>query len=178
MDARWTRWQARRMRALKINALTLSAILVFGGCAQSASQARGLKPGDLQVVAQWLLPSGGSSPGPVDAVKSAAMMQRYFKAERAIEKESGGAYFEDGNDVGGGAFNVYLYTDKVDATVAQLIALEHQGKIAAGLRIGVAQYTDAQRKDWTYKAYYPAGLTRFDITYLQVPPSAAAKQGR
>ncbi len=157
------------MAASKITPLTLATTLALAGCTQSDSELRGPRAGDTQVVAQWLVPSDGARPGFVGGLKSVAPMQRYFQAERAIEGASRGVYFEDGNDAGGGTFNVYLFTDRVGATAAQLIALEREGKIPAGLRIGVAQYTDPQRKDWTYKAYYPAGLARFDVVYSPIP---------
>jgi hypothetical protein len=88
-----------------------------------------------------------------------------FHAEDELDRASGDLYFEDGNDIGGGTFNVYLYTQRIDATVQKIIELERLGRIPAGARIGVAQYSNAQRTDWTYKPVWPAGLKSFDITY-------------
>jgi hypothetical protein len=134
------------------------------GCAPSASSVRGLKAGDVQVVAQWVLPTDPKlNGGSLGGLKSLVRLQRYFRAEEAIEKASDGLYFEDGNDVGGRTFNVFIYTDRVDDSVARLIQLERSGKLPPGLRIGVAQYRDREHKDWDYKAYHPAGVTRFAL---------------
>src|SRR5258706_16397699 len=98
--------QVRRMVASKITVLTLAECLALAGCGPSASEQRGVKPGDIQVVAQWLLPGDDGAPARAGDFKSVAAMARYFKAEAVIEKAGGGVYFEDGNDVGSGTFNV------------------------------------------------------------------------
>ncbi|MEI9932858.1 MAG: hypothetical protein WDM89_20555 [Rhizomicrobium sp.] len=71
----------------------------------------------------------------------------------------------DGNDIGSGTYNLYLYTEDVPATVKLLIELENSGGISHGLRIGVAKYTDTHHNDWTYQAVYPATLKAFDLIY-------------
>jgi hypothetical protein len=105
---------------------------------------------DTQIVVQWSL-------------SDAKDLRSYFAAEEAISEAAGDLYFEDGNDVGQGAFNVYLYSARVDATVAQLVAMGKAGKIPADFRIGVAVYKDAAHTDWTYRAAYPAGLKAFSL---------------
>jgi hypothetical protein len=78
-------------------------------------------------------------------------------------------YDSDGNDVGGGAENFYIYADDAaaDGVVHRLIGMETRKMLPEGMRIGVAVYKDAKRKDWTYRPAYPAGLKTFDITYKQ-----------
>ncbi|WP_293906625.1 hypothetical protein [Phenylobacterium sp.] len=122
---------------------------LLAGCAPNAAEQRGLRPGDTQVVAQWVMTSDRTGP--------------YFAAESQIAKASEGLYFEDGNDVGGGYFNVYLYTDHVPETVAHLIDMERAGKVPRNLRIGVAVYKGGDRSDWTYRPAHPATLTLFGV---------------
>jgi hypothetical protein len=86
-----------------------------------------------------------------------------LRPEGVIERESGGLYFEDGNDVGSGTCNVYLYTDQIDQTVGRLVGLARAGRLPTDLRIGVAVYKDNERKDWTYRVAYPATLAKFDL---------------
>jgi len=72
-------------------------------------------------------------------------------------------YISDGNDIGGGVINFYLYTDTshVNDLIPKLVALQNQGTLPAGMRIGVAVYKDSSRKDWTYRPAYPAQLKSF-----------------
>jgi hypothetical protein len=83
--------------------------------------------------------------------------------EREIGRASGGLYFEDGNDIGSGNCNIYLYTDRVDETVRRFISLAKAGNLPKDLRIGVAVYTNVRRTDWTYRVAYPSTLARFDL---------------
>ncbi|MDR3525669.1 MAG: hypothetical protein P4L57_00200 [Rhizomicrobium sp.] len=107
-----------------------------------------------QIVVQWL---NGGNDGPSVA--------HLFDAENRLENESSGLYIVDGNDIGGGTFNVFIYADdaQVDVVVHKLIAMHDQ--LPNGMRIGVAVYKDAQRKDWTFRPVYPDGLREFYITY-------------
>ncbi len=76
-------------------------------------------------------------------------------------------YDSDGNDIGSGTVNFYLYASDatVDGVVRHLIAMEAQHQLPPEMRIGVAVYKDVARKDWTYRAAYPASLKNFDIMY-------------
>lgn len=135
-----------------------AAALFLALCA--CSQSRGMRPNDTQVVAQWLVND--------DADTFLAVVTRGFRnvsTEQVIDGACNETCFDDGNDVGSGTFNVYLYTQDVSATVRLLVSLESAGRIPPGLRIGVAQYKDGQRRDWTYRAAYPAWLTSFDLIY-------------
>ncbi len=98
----------------------------------------------------------------IDAVTRAF---RNMRTEQAIDSACQQTCFDDGNDVGGGTFNVYLYTEDIPATVRLLTNLEKADVIPPGLRVGVGQYRDKQRRDWTYKVAYPNGLKSFDLTY-------------
>lgn len=138
-----------------------AALLLIVGCGQSAAlQTMPPSPygSRTQIIVQWQLPAGKAN-----ALSEIAALQRYFDAEELITKSEGDLFEEDGNDVGGGLFNVYLYSDKVDETVAAIIKLDAGGKLPTGTRIGVAQYKDAARTDWTYRPVYPAGLSTFDV---------------
>jgi hypothetical protein len=75
----------------------------------------------------------------------------------------------DGNDIGSGTYNLYLYTQDVPETVRRLVELEQAHRIPPGLGIGVAKYKDSQRKDWTYEPVYPPTLKYFDISYGAKP---------
>lgn len=123
-------------------------------------QPRGIRPNDTQVVAQWLLTSSPSS-----IVDAAELGIRNLQTEEAIGNACSNVCFGDGNDMGGGAFNVYLYTRDVPATVRLLERLEKSGNIPDGLRIGVAHYKDKSRRDWSYVGVFPRGLKVFNLTY-------------
>ena len=140
--------------------MRVSASTAFLLAVCACSPSRGIRPNDTQVVAQWLLDDRSNTL--VDVVTLAF---RNIRTERAINRICEDVCFDDGNDVGSGTFNVYLYTQDVAATVRLLTDLESAGSIPSGLRIGVAQYKDRQRRDWTYKGVYPAGLKSFDLIY-------------
>jgi len=76
-------------------------------------------------------------------------------------------YDSDGNDIGSGTVNFYLYSpdENVDGVVRDLVAMEKQQQLPPGMQIGVAIYKDTARKDWAYRAAYPTGLKNFDIMY-------------
>ena len=138
--------------------VNVSAALLLTLCACSPS--RGIRPNDTQVVAQWLTDDR------VNTVMD--VIGRGFRnicTEHAIERACGDLCFDDGNDVGGGIFNVYLYTQDVPSTVRMLVRLEKAGDIPLGLRIGVARYKDKDRRDWTYEGVYPSDLKAFDLIY-------------
>lgn len=134
-----------------------AAALLLAVCACSPS--RGMRPNDTQVVAQWLMKDPRTF---MDAVTRAF---RNMRTEQAIDSACRETCFDDGNDVGSGTFNVYLYTQDVPATVRLLTNLESAGSIPGELRIGIARYKDRERRDWSYKPAYPAGLKFFDLTY-------------
>lgn len=50
-------------------------------------------------------------------------------------------------------------------TVSKLIDMEQKGMLPRGLRIGVAQYTNKERTDWTYRVAYPDDLAKFELIY-------------
>jgi hypothetical protein len=83
------------------------------------------------------------------------------------DRAAQGGYESDGNDIGSGTMNFYLYASDaaVNDVVRRLVAMEAGHELPPDMRIGVAIYKDKARKDWTYRAAYPAGLKTFDITY-------------
>jgi hypothetical protein len=146
--------------------LTLVVAIPLLLFSKGVTAERGILPNDTKIVAQWLLPSPAiDQQGLLARVKGILSLYRYFRAEAAIERAAEGLYFEDGNDIGSGTFNVFIYTDQVDRTVARLIDLERSGKVPVGLRIGVAQYKNQERTDWTYSVAYPPTLTNFELIY-------------
>jgi hypothetical protein len=110
--------------------------------------------GTTQIVVQW--PFGGNG-------LSAAQMSELQGILDEREAKSG--FDSDGNDVGGGLVNFYLYADdsRVNAVVRDVIALRTQSLVPGGMRIGVASYKNAERTDWDYRPVYPATLKHFDI---------------
>jgi hypothetical protein len=103
-----------------------------------------------QIIAQW---------------SDAAGLDELFVIEDTIIEAAGDLFEVDGHDVGSGTFNVFIYADDgaVDATVAKLIQLREKDKVPNSMKIGVAQYTNAERSDWTFKPVYPAGLKSFEL---------------
>jgi hypothetical protein len=125
-------------------------VALIAGCG-GASEPRAESAAETQVVAQWLLSAEAT---PLD-------VQQYFAAELVIEGECGDVCYVDGNDIGSGTFNVFLYAQDVDAAVALLRRLHESGRLPRGMRVGVADYTNAERTDWTYRPVYPDDLTSF-----------------
>jgi hypothetical protein len=136
------------MRAVGV---AFAAVCLLGCNPQQQGATVHLTGKATQIVAQW--PDG-------------APLEKLFAIEDAIENAASDIADIDGHDVGSGTFNVFLYTDDstIDATVARLVKLVEGGKVPPGMKVGVAQYTNAARTDWTFKPVYPAGLTTFDIT--------------
>jgi hypothetical protein len=157
---------SEKARTLMSRILTLVVAIPLLLFSKGVSAERGIQPNDTQIVAQWLLPPPAiDQQGLWARVRGILSLYRYFRVESAIERAAEGLYFEDGNDIGSGTFNVFIYTDQVDRTVARLIDLERSGKVPVGLRIGVAQYKNKERTDWTYSVAYPPTLTNFELIY-------------
>ena len=103
-----------------------------------------------QIVVQW---------------PDAAGTEALLAVEETIAAAESDLFEVDGNDIGSGTFNVFIYAEdrKLQAVIDKLIALRKAGKVPDGMRIAVAQYTDATRTDWIYKPVYPAGLKSFEL---------------
>lgn len=140
-------------------------ILLFTGCAVIAAflvgmivlesmGSRPLREDDTQVIAQWL-DRDSATWGYFDGILS----------EIRIDLACGELCAFDGNDIGSGTYNMYLYTGDVSGTVALLKRMELKGDIPMGVRIGVRRYTNASHTDWTYEAVHPVGLREFRIMY-------------
>lgn len=110
-----------------------------------------------QVVAQWLTDT--AEPGP----DSLSMFQIAYQLDNACT----GICVYDGHDIGRGTHNLFFYTDDVERTVNTLRALESNGTLPAGMRVGIARYRNEERTDWTYEPVHPEGLNHFDISYRQ-----------
>lgn len=112
--------------------------------------------GTTQIVVQWASSSNGLS------------TFQLFQVQHILDdRAQQGGYNSDGNDVGSGTTNFYLYADdkRVDAVVRELITMQQQKLLPDGMQVGIAEYKDANRKDWSYRPAYPATLKHFDITY-------------
>ncbi len=103
-----------------------------------------------QIVAQW-----SSAPG----------LEALFLVEDALIDAEGDLFVVDGHDIGLGKFNVFIYADdaSVEGAVRRIVRMAESGQLPAGMKLGVAQYIDAARTDWTFRPVYPAGLPSFDI---------------
>ena len=111
-----------------------------------------------QIVVQW-----------VDGPRELSAWQVFRLQGVFDDRAEQGGFISDGNDVGSGTQNFYLYADdeRADAAVRYVIAMRQKGELPEGMRIGVAVYKDAARKDWSYRVAYPDTLKHFDITYRE-----------
>jgi hypothetical protein len=134
---------------LRIAAVALSGFLA------ACSQRPGIKPGDTQVVAQWTTYN-------LTASTMTARIERAM-TEARIGWACGTVCFVHGKDVGGSAYNIYLYTQNAPATVTLLVRLEQTRRLPRGLQIGI------RRTDRTYAPAYPSTLKTFDMSYGQKP---------
>lgn len=85
--------------------------------------------------------------------------------EDRLERYADGSYDVDGHDIGSGQFNVFMYADdrKIDVAIARIIQLFQDGKLAPGMKLGVAVYVDLTRTDWSFKPVFPPGLREFEV---------------
>lgn len=95
------------------------------------------------------------------------MLWRIYFRENHISKRCADLCFVDGHDLGGGTANIFLYTDddNVDATVQAVVSLLEEEKLPTGMQIGIADYMNNERTDWTYRPAFPPELEHFSITY-------------
>lgn len=148
----------RAARKFRFGPLGIAAVALFGFLA-ACSQPRGIRPGDTQIVVQWTTYN-------LTASTITAGIERIM-TEARIGWACGQVCFDDGNDIGGGAYNIYLYTQDVPKTVKLLVQLEQTRRLPRGLQIGIAKYKDNRHADWTYAPAYPSNLKTFDLSYDQ-----------
>lgn len=86
-----------------------------------------------------------------------------LQLESRIDRMCGDLCYLDGNDIGSGTYNLYLYTGDVTITVKRLIDLQQSRKIPPGMRVAVAKYKNRDHTDWTYEPVYPQTLKHFDL---------------
>lgn len=108
-----------------------------------------------QIVAQWLTDTTEPGPGSLSM----------FRIARQLDKACIDICFYDGHDIGSGTRNLFFYASDIDRTASILKALENDGTLPPGMKIGVARYKNEERTDWTYEPVHPEGLGRFDISY-------------
>ncbi len=134
--------------------------------------------GDTEIVAQWSPPRGAPARTLIDAATQLTVRMPYQMTAIWIGLAGGSLYSETGADSGGGPFNVYLESSKVDRTVARLVSLERVGRLPPGMRIGVAVYRDKARTDWTYRGIHPPGLAYFSPSYASAAEECAMWRAR
>jgi hypothetical protein len=139
-------------------AAALLPLMLAASCSPSPSEQRGIKEGDIQLVAQWL-ENGSESPW--------GRLTWTFTTQDRVSAACGSICFVDGNDLGSGTRNLYLYTQPKDVrkTINLLIELEGAKRLPGNMRIGIAEYKNEKHSDWTYRPAYPAGLKQFSIVY-------------
>ena len=116
---------------------------------------------ETQIVVQWIDDSEipqDEKDEPLDLLRT---LTDNFALELALENQSNNLYWVDGNDIGSGTYNVFLFSKQPDAAVRRVIEIFETGQLRPGMRIGVAEYTNAERTDWTYRAVYPPDLEEF-----------------
>jgi hypothetical protein len=118
-----------------------------------------------QIVVQWLDETSIPQDGSLSAADLLTQLSGNFRLESTLENESQGLYEVDGNDIGSGTYNIFLYAVDPDLAVQRVIKIFENGRLRPGIRIGVAQYTNEDRTDWVYRAAYPPELENFEITY-------------
>jgi hypothetical protein len=137
-----------------LDPLRIAAVALLGFLA-ACSQPRGTKPGDTQVVAQWTTYNLTTSTITARIERAMTDARIGWACERVC--------FVDGNDLGGGAYNIRMYTQNAPETVKLLVQLEQTRRLPRGLRIGV------RRADGTYTPAYPSALKIFGIAYGPKP---------
>jgi hypothetical protein len=131
------------------------------------------RAGDTQIVVQWLVSEPASSTDAptwkkaVAFVRFSLTLRRLFSLENTLVAHADGAYWDDGNDIGSGTFNVYLYAHEPDRAVRHIVALYRDGNLMPGMRIAVAHYANAARTDWVYRPVFPPGLRTFELMHSE-----------
>ncbi len=148
------------------------AIVVLASLVVACGPARTPR-GDTEIVAQWSPPRGAPARALIDAATQLTVRIPYQMAAIRIGLAGGSLYSENGNDSGGGLFNVYLKSHKADQTVARLVSLARAGRLPPGMRIGVAVYLDRAHTDWNYRGVYPPGLAYFSQSYASAAEECA-----
>lgn len=87
----------------------------------------------------------------------------FFWLETRLEHEAQGLYVVDGNDVGGGMFNVYLLTGTPDPAVRRVLELFKANRLRPNLRIAVAENYSPDRRNWTYRLVFPDSGGPFEL---------------
>ena len=103
-----------------------------------------------QIVVQWL----------VATPRTELDLQDVWSAEDTLDGQSAGLFEVDGHDFGPGTANVFLYSSDPEAAVTRIVQIFDHGLLRAGMRIGVAQYTNAAM---TYRPAYPPDLKNFEV---------------
>jgi hypothetical protein len=144
----------------RLGPLRIVAVALLGFLA-ACSQPRGIKPGDTQIVAQWTTYN-------LTASTITARVER-ATTEARIGWACGNVCFVDRKAVGVSAYNIYLYTQDVPATVKLLVRLEQARRLPRGLQIGI------RHTDRTYAPAYPSTLKTFGISYGPNPEPRATQ---
>ncbi len=85
------------------------------------------------------------------------------KLEGKLEKQSDGLYRWGGHDMAHGGTNFVWYSDRPDVASTRFVQFISKGVLPENAVIGVAEYANEKRTDWTYRIIYPKGLGHYDF---------------
>ena len=135
-------------------AVAAVALAILFQIAAPAMRAVAGETPQTQIVLQWLTDE-----------QNDISLDQIWAIEDTLKAEAAGLFDVDGHDTGSGTANIFLYAQDPQAAVGKVIRLYFAGRLRPGMRVGVAEYKDAARKDWDYRPVFPRGLHRFDLIY-------------
>lgn len=154
-----------RLSVLSVIAITTVLGFLLAGAKREVPITNHTARGqETQIVVQWLDDTKAPITAPPSAISLLNKMTSSFSLERVLETNSNNLYWVDGDDIGSGTYNIYLFARDPEAAVRRVIELFEDGRLRPGMRIGVAEY-NAERTDWTYRPAFPPGLDNFNIMY-------------
>jgi hypothetical protein len=150
---RWLSTGGRMVRHGFAFAIAVACTILSGIAAGPMHAIAGETP-QTQIVLQWLTDE-----------QNDISLDQVWAIEDTPEAEAEGLFDVDGHDLGSGTANVFLYARDPQAAVGKVMRLYFARRLRPGMRVGVAEYKDASRKDWDYRPVFPRGLHRFDLIY-------------
>ena len=140
--------------------LTMVLLLALAACSPESSRAP--RAGDTQLAVQWPMASVPAENEQLAYLPGFGPVNRLYRARDEIVGAGGDLYSVGDTEARGAVFNIYVYSDRVDATVQRLVQLEKQGKVPAAMRIGVADPLAATGEPAAYHVAWPVDLKTFD----------------
>ena len=146
------RWTLFTVGSIVLVFVAFAACLILPSFAPS-TEAMPNRARDTQIVVQWPTDDVDTDPRSsgvtrvFELARGLLAIKRPFGLEDTLQSEAAGAYWDSGNDIGSGAFNVYLYAADPDRAVNRVVAVSKAGKLIPGMRIGVAHNKNVARTD-------------------------------